>query len=260
MPIRLFTIFLVLISFTGCASSVPDSAVSIQDKQVQEETSGDVFFDIAQGVSYYTDTIMHGDFPLTVHIVKVDAEYSSQLVLKEDVDTPKYVHNWGKSVFTINGGYYLEDYSSAGLFIENGIVSQQRMFDQDASGLFQITSSSADIRDLAKQPWSSEESLTYAVQSFPFLLRNGESVITKDSGKVARRTIVANDSQDNMYFIIISDRSISLFDAAQLLEGRTEQFITALNLDGGPSTGLYIENVISIPSYSAIPNVILFQQ
>jgi len=164
--------------------------------------------------------------------VDISFEYNSQ---------GKPVSEWasGEDEIIINGAYFLENNEPAGYFVEDKKVVSNRMFDQDKSGLLQIKNGKFSVRDLDTQPIA-KEPLDYAIQSYPFLIKNGEAAVKTDSGKVARRTAMGIDKEGKVYVFLVLDRSISLYEFAKEIAELDQEFTYVLNLDGGPSSGVFI--------------------
>ena len=77
-----------------------------------------------------------------------------------------------------------------------------------------------------------------------------------------RRTIVAMDKQGNLLFIVSPNDAFSLDEMADLLVSSDLSIETALNLDGGASTGLAInigKQQQVIDSIATLPIVIAVQ-
>lgn len=84
---------------------------------------------------------------------------------------------------------------------------------------------------------------TSGTSTFPLLVENGEVLFTKETQKYGRRTIVAQN-EEGWWAVFLTDYP-SLFQSAHSLQSLG--FTDAINLDGGPSTGLYTHEK-SIPS------------
>jgi uncharacterized protein YigE (DUF2233 family) len=175
-----------------------------------------------------------------------------------------YISRWqgsGEEII-INGGYFNEDYSPSGFLVKNGVRVGNKMFDQDKSGLVSIAQGGISIRDLAVNPIKKNETFEFALQSYPFLIKNGKPALTEDSGKTAKRTILALDAQDNVYIIVLLT-DVSLYEAMNTLIDLKIPLTQALNLDGGPSTGIYKNwsgESYWHEGYNKIPSIIRFKK
>jgi uncharacterized protein YigE (DUF2233 family) len=76
----------------------------------------------------------------------------------------------------------------------------------------------------------------------------------------SRRSVVAIDKQGRLLFIASPGMAFSLDELADLLVSSDLSIDTALNLDGGASTGLYVNagsQHVSIDSVTPLPIVIV---
>ncbi len=77
-----------------------------------------------------------------------------------------------------------------------------------------------------------------------------------------RRSIVAVDRQGHLLLIACPDMAFSLDEVADLLVSSDLSIVDALNLDGGASTGLYVNagnQHVAIDSGTQLPIVIIVQ-
>jgi len=75
-----------------------------------------------------------------------------------------------------------------------------------------------------------------------------------------RRTIVAQDTQGRLLFIASPSSAFSLDELADILVSSDLSLKTALNLDGGASTGMYVNagnQHVEIDSVTTLPIVII---
>lgn len=160
----------------------------------------------------------------------------------------------------INGVYFREDLSPAGL-LNLGGEGSGRAFDWDKTGLmvfgdaFEIRATTSTPQDLA--------SLGDAAQSYPFLIKDGAPAVSGDSGLRARRSFIGTSRDGRVWIGVLSNDDISLFDLAQRLAELDLSWEDVLNLDGGPSSGLFVrdaDRTVAFPSYTGVPNVILVEK
>lgn len=191
-----------------------------------------------------------------------------RIYIANNTSDAQFISGWSTQVtstetYIINGSYFNEDNEPSGFLVVNGKRVGMRMFDQDKSGLIVLDDKMVRIRDLSKQPIKQNEKFTFALQSYPFLIRDGESAITHDSGKKARRSAIGVDGEGAVYFIFSADPHLTLYTFAQQLEETGIAFQQVLNLDGGPSSGLFIREQGQTRLYnslSIVPNVIVAQK
>jgi len=180
-------------------------------------------------------------------------------------DNPLFVSSWAKdqgNALVINGGYFHDDFSPSGFLYVDGKRIGDRAFDKEVSGLIEVRPDrGVNIRDLAVDPLSLGEPLYTSIQSYPFLLKNGERAIREDSGKRARRTALGVDREGGVYVFIEQTSQLSLYELMVVIDESDIENLTVLNLDGGPSTGLSIkkdDQHALIDSYWAVPNILSF--
>ncbi len=115
--------------------------------------------------------------------------------------------------------------------------------------------------DQVKFDWTMEPFvplLRAAVSAGPLLIKDGRKVLnlevenfTRDGALVrsrARRTVLANTGQGELYFIVVSDPGVSLEDLPELLDESGLDIENAIALDGGSSAGMIYRDGIRIES------------
>lgn len=164
-----------------------------------------------------------------------------------------------KAVLVSNGVYFTDEGLPAGFLSINGTRIGTHVFDANKSGAFVLTPEPHIIDTAAKQ--LSFKEISDGAQSYPILIRHGvDALTTSTSTAVARRTFVGTDKQQNVYVGIISDQVISLGNLAHLLMRTGIPWDMVLNLDGGPSSGIYVRAVTStelINSDTGVANVLV---
>lgn len=158
----------------------------------------------------------------------------------------------------VNGVYFHEDNLPSGAFISNGERIGSRAFDADKSALI-VLAPTPRIVDLTKEP-DALDTATEAAQTFPYLLKNGAPAVAEDSGKLAERSFVGTDAQGRFYVGVALNASLSLYELAQLLEVQPIEWQDVVNLDGGPSTGIFVDlpnENRSRTSLAPVPNVVV---
>jgi hypothetical protein len=118
------------------------------------------------------------------------------------------------------------------------------------------------VRWLRERPFAPNKSLNYALQSFPVLVKPGGILgFPDEDGIPARRTAVAQDRNENLLFIIAPSGFMTLHQMSQWLVNSDLDLHIALNLDGGPSTGLLLaDSDLTIPAFSPLPVVIMIHE
>lgn len=138
------------------------------------------------------------------------------------------------ALFAVNAGYFHEDGSPSGWVSLDGVRWGKRFFDPEKSGI--VTLGAKPTILLGTAPTSTIK--TDAFQSYPFLIKSGERAFTQETGQYARRTFVAIDAEQRWYVGVVPSEPVTLFQLATLLKTLPIRWTRALNLDGGPSTGL----------------------
>ncbi len=191
-----------------------------------------------------------------------------QWALANDPANPKSVSAWREMAtanMVINGAYFDEKYQPAGYYKDLETKSSKPWPDKKSqadpksySGLIRIKNGQLEIIHLVNSQQDEPKNDERAFLTYPTLVSNGESVIKDDSQKYARRTVLAQDDRGNIYILVTESGALSLFEASQWLASQPEGIKIAVNLDGGPSTGLSYElngAKFEIPS-APIPNVL----
>jgi uncharacterized protein YigE (DUF2233 family) len=178
---------------------------------------------------------------------------------------PKRLKSWAAELegetLVMNGFYFLEDNTPAGLLIADGQPLHAQEFDADKSGVIRLDPDFA-ILDTDEETFS-DTGVLAAGQSYPFLLKHGQLSIQEDSGLVARRTFLGTDQDGLIYAGIVWKDHVSLFDLAGVLQEIEVSWDHVLNLDGGPSTGLSVELTSfgeAFDSALPVPNVIVVER
>jgi uncharacterized protein YigE (DUF2233 family) len=153
------------------------------------------------------------------------------------------MHDWmqqEQATAIINGGYFDQQNNATGLVISNGQVSGASysgfggMLSVDYNGVIKL-------RSLRDQPYNpNNEQLKQATQSSPMLIIGGKRTQFNANAASQRRSIVAIDKQGRLLLIASPASAFSLDELADLLAASDLSIETALNLDGGASTGLYL--------------------
>jgi uncharacterized protein YigE (DUF2233 family) len=152
------------------------------------------------------------------------------------------------ALLAVNASYFLEDFTPLGLLISGGHVRQKpRKVDW---GVFFVKDGRAGlvhVRDLADTT-----GLEFAVQAGPRLVVEGRATALKPQR--ARRTMIGIDGQGRVV-LAVSVLPLSLSEAADFLIA--QGVVSALNLDGGPSSQLYYPGAgVALESFSSVANAI----
>lgn len=191
-----------------------------------------------------------------IYAVTLNQNYHSELHLNESqnqffadyLDTLNQNHDF---IIGINGGFYEPDFTPVGLFIYKGKKIKPLIHNSLLKSCVVINSNNKI--QLETNLIACNQS-TNAMQTGPLLIENGKinnkleeiknkSEYIKNFFGLHKRTALAitNDNQ----IILLTSSQLTLIDLAFFLQNNpdafgTSQIMTAVNLDGGSSTGMYI--------------------
>jgi exopolysaccharide biosynthesis protein len=264
---QLCTIFCLLIgSLAACNNisiSVGSSQATTRVEGVTQQVQLDVWSQVKPGVETRyeqwkspagdQDTVIITRFDL--HKVHVSVGYQP--------DQPLSLANWmkqTKATAIINGGYFLDDNEAAALVVSNGQTYGQSY--TDGGGMLSVNSQgTVALNYLLDHPYDPSQGIMQATQSRPMLIINGKQANFEENAASSRRTVVAMDKQGRLLFIVSPSNSFTIGEMGDLLMSHTELGIqNALNLDGGTSTGIYLnssEQQIALDSINPLPIVII---
>jgi uncharacterized protein YigE (DUF2233 family) len=182
----------------------------------------------------------------SVHIWRID-QTSFRMDIAYD-NTPKSLDAWQQetnALMVVNGGYYSirneNYYYPDGLTIVDG-KPFGRSF-HGFGGMLAIGEQRAELRWLAEKPYDPAEPLRAALQSFPILVEPGGGLgygPEKESYAKARRTVIAQDRDGRILFIVAPQGYFTLHQLSAYLTESDLHLDMAINLDGGGSTGILV--------------------
>ena len=202
--------------------------------------------------------------PGTVRVLRVDPALV-QLRVVYDPGTPKRIGDWAdtlNALAVVNGAYFEASNAASALTISDGSVAGQSY--TGFGGMLAVTDAGqVTLRSLVEQPYQADEPLVQALQSFPRLVEGGrELALPNDNGQQARRTVVATD-QDGQVLLLVNDQpQWTLTDLGRWLADSELGIVDALNLDGGPSTGMAIRTPAVtelLDSETPLPQVVVLE-
>jgi len=222
-----------------------------------------VWSKVAPGVELrYEDWKSSGDDEDIVTIVRFDLHHV-RLSVGYRPSHPLLLSEWmhqDQATAIINGGYFDQQNQATGLVVSNGHVfgSSYTGF----GGMLSVDSQGhISLRYLLQHPYDPDEGLQQAIQSVPMLiLPSGKRAQFSADAASSRRSVVAMDKQGHLLFIASPSMAFSLDELADLLLKSDLSINVALNLDGGASTGLYLNSVsrhVAIDSFTPLPLVVI---
>lgn len=161
----------------------------------------------------------------------------------------------------INGGFFDTSVGPVGLLIREGQTVQPISEQASLSGLVCISSDGKLV--LKHREDDVGPDVREAIQAGPFLIDpGGEPGIHTEDLKLAQRSAIGISAAGEVVLLTASE--CTLYQFATILRTRAKQlgvqrFDRVLNLDGGPSSGLFIEGELNRPPIGPLHNVILFK-
>lgn len=156
----------------------------------------------------------------------------------------------------VNGGYFEADFRPS-TWLKNAGVELSPKSDTSKGGVLALGPREPYVGPFAALDFEP----TLAVQSFPLLVEpDAKPGIRRDDGKRAARTVVCK-VESKLRFIVISaprGEGPTLFESAELLRAPPPRGFgcrVALNLDGGPSTGVWFGPAIASRQRPPLANV-----
>jgi exopolysaccharide biosynthesis protein len=197
-----------------------------------------------------------------VTIVRFDLNHIT-LSVGYQPNQPMLLSSWmkqEKATAVINGGYFDASDNATALVVSNGQSYGQSY--QGFGGMLSVNAQGTiSLRSLSQQPYDpNSEQLKQATQSSPMLVLNGKRTQFQADASMTPRSVVATDEQGRLLFIVSPGQVFSLDELADQLVSSDLSIYNALNLDGGASTGLYVnagKQHVSLDSASMLPIVII---
>jgi uncharacterized protein YigE (DUF2233 family) len=248
-PVGIFLFVLLLAVFPARADwhttsskilGSPQPGISVVESQCSNSDQGE---QVARVVSVSFDERKH-----TLRVIDSPSpgEASLASVMKD-----------GGFVAGVNGGYFHQDLRPVGLVIADGKMLHPFERAKLLSG-FVAVSKKGEISIQRSGKFNTKTTYQQALQCGPMLIENAAPVLGLESKRLARRTAIATGPSGRRALIYIS--SVTLSDAARILalpgifgDWKPE---TALNLDGGTSSGLWAADIVSLPEIKLVRNFI----
>lgn len=156
----------------------------------------------------------------------------------------------------VNGGYFEADYRPS-TWLKNAGLELAPKSDTSKGGVLALGAGELYVGPFAALRFEPE----LAVQSFPLLVEpDGKPGIHRDDGRRAARTIVCVVG-GKLHFIVISaprGEGPTLFEVAELMRAGPPRGFgcrVALNLDGGPSSGVWFGSAVASKQRPPLANV-----
>lgn len=273
---HLFAFSLLTISILSGCSVQPDTTLKVIQSGNREEGSEARWKEIQTGLSYTDLHLKTGDEETDfkdILLVKIDPKrYVFSIYQNPDQEKAKTIeeiHAEQNALISFNGQFFTEDFKPTGLLISEGEEIRNYSTADLLNGILAIDIK-GNVQFFERPRGLNEKNFTFAIQNGPVLIgSNGDPKITEDSGKTASRTAIGLDKDGNLILIVLKqsflnfDNSITLYEFAQLLKNHPQLsefgLHSVLNLDGGTSTGLMIDNKY-YPEMEKVQNVVLVKE
>lgn len=152
------------------------------------------------------------------------------------------------AVVAINGGYFDPAFQTSGLLRQDGKDLQPLAATRVLSGIVAIDAAGV-LRLLPRD--TALDGVVSAIQAGPFIIDPGGTVGVNPRASAANRSLIAID--DHGRLLLLATGALTLHQVATVLHDHPQTFgmeriERALNLDGGPSTGLSL--AVDDPAWS----------
>ncbi len=236
--------------------AIPDQATPQLNTWYQGSTGVQIRYEDWKGNDGDEDTVTIARFDL--RDVTLSVAYQP--------DQPLSMNEWmqqEQATAIINGGYFASDDHATALVVSNGHVSGESY--SGFGGMLSVNAQGqTTLRSLAEQPYDPDaDQLMQAVQSSPVLVLHGKKTVFTAGSSGARRSVAAMDTAGRLLLIVSPGGAFSLAALAQLLASSDLSIETALNLDGGASTGLYVNagsRHVTVDALNQLPLVIVVKR
>lgn len=185
-----------------------------------------------------------------VTAIKIKPENFSFKILQEE-DNPVSVNDWRgneNAILVINAVYFDENYLPTGYLLASSGIEYNTpyyMGENNYTGAFVVNDDgSPEVRYLPIQNYGLTElkMINSTFQTFPTLITTGgNKAELKSSISTAKRTVLAQDEDLNIYIFITQTDNFTLAEIRDFIFDLDLEIDTAINLDGGTSSGISIK-------------------
>jgi len=143
----------------------------------------------------------------------------------------------------VNGNYFHPDRTSLGLVISDGRKMHAQERAKLLSGILVVKAGGFSLLRTAE--FAPDAAVTQALQAGPFLVDRGAPVPGLEATRRAERTVVLADGKGNGALVVCDDVTLAEMAAILTTPGIFQELHVerALNLDGGSSTGMWVDAV-----------------
>jgi len=268
---KLLLIFSLLVNVLLACSIVPGTPISNSTTPVPAGYSGstppqintwsqwtpgmELRYEHWKGSGNNEDTVTIARFDL--HHVHISVGYQP--------DRPLSLSNWmqqNNALAVINGGFFDTKKQAVALLISNG-QSYGTSYNGFGGMLSVDNQGNVSLRSLRDQPYDpNNEQLEQATQASPMLMIAGQRTQFQADASARRWSVIAMDKQGRLLLIVSPSMAFSLDELADQLASSDLSLQTAMNLDGGESTGLYVNGgnqKVAIDALTYLPIAIIIK-
>lgn len=185
-----------------------------------------------------------------------------------DQSEPHLIEDWQtltEAPIIVNGGFFGGNNAPVGRIVMDGqlfgVPLDYRDSRRGITGLFAVTDNKAEIYALGRASYNPRGlRFDQAIESYPMLvLPGGQPMFLEETGYRARRTVIAIDEQGYITILVSDIPLFSLYELSNWLATSGLRLDSALNLDGGRSSGIAVNlpgEAKVIPSLVKLPIVI----
>jgi hypothetical protein len=200
-----------------------------------------------------------GEHPVEIHAVFFDAKHCSLRV----IDNPDERGGLDAAMrgcnclAGVNGNYFHPDRTPLGLVISDGMQLHALEHARLLSGI--LTAKPGRFSLLRVAEFAPGGSITQALQAGPFLIDHGEPVPGLDVTRKAHRTVVLSDGRDKGALLVCHSATLAEMAAILATPGVISEMPVnrAMNLDGGSSTGMWVNAMpqpVYLPEFGSVRN------
>jgi exopolysaccharide biosynthesis protein len=255
---RPIAVFVVIILFATAAIALQSVPAPVAAASGQTASFGAmptptpqklVWASIVRGVEYVAIPVKAPDQPGdSIRVARIDpAAVLFRIYYQEG--TRKTVQDWARerpgAVIIVNANFFRANGHAIGLVrIGDRILSQAT--DRPGSGYFQVTGEVPQISTLPDDHIKADQPSKHYIESFegfPLLIMQGKPVSSSlgyDAAVRAWRTVIAQDDRGRILLIVTAPTELGLPELTNWLCSSGLGIVTALNLDGGSSSQMYI--------------------
>lgn len=213
---------------------------------------------VAPGLEWRT-IVPDGDELAQLKVVRIDPEQYRFRALYRPSQALS-LRQWrslepGASVI-VNANFFDPEYRALGLVVSDGAAFGRPY--RDRGGTLIVKGDDISIRSFRSGLPQQNQGIDQAIQGFPLLVENGaQAYFDQSSARRARRTVVAQDTSGRVLILVTPLLGLSLADLSAYLAATDLDIVTAMNLDGGGSTMLYLNAIdYQLPSFDALPTAL----